>query len=244
MIYLQLLPTAWCSAGSMPASPSASRWSGASSTSSTSCTARSSCWALCGFLRLRLPACIRFSVAIAGRAVRARLHPAGRHHQPRDRGAGADDADADVRPRSPSQQRDAARVHRRLSQGQPRPPLGTLEIGPVFLPGDRVAAMALALLLTLLLYRLLRDSRIGRAIVAVRMDREAAALMGVDVRRINAITFGIGAFMAGAAGACSASSFRSRRSTARCSSARRSSSACSADSAACRARWSAASCSA
>jgi branched-chain amino acid transport system permease protein len=80
-------------------------------------------------------------------------------------------------------------------------PLGTLQLGPVFLPGDRVAAMVLALLLTLLLYRLLRDSRIGRAIVAVRMDREAAALMGVDVKRINAVTFAIGAFMAGAAGA-------------------------------------------
>jgi branched-chain amino acid transport system permease protein len=80
-------------------------------------------------------------------------------------------------------------------------PLGTLKIGPVYLPGDRVAAMVLALLLTLLLYRLLRDSRIGRAIVAVRMDREAAALMGVDVKHINAVTFAIGALMAGAAGA-------------------------------------------
>jgi branched-chain amino acid transport system permease protein len=80
-------------------------------------------------------------------------------------------------------------------------PLGVLQLGPVFLPGDRVAAMVLALALTVLLYRLLRDSRIGRAIVAVRMDREAAALMGVEVRRINAITFAIGAFMAGAAGA-------------------------------------------
>jgi branched-chain amino acid transport system permease protein len=80
-------------------------------------------------------------------------------------------------------------------------PLGTLKIGPVYLPGDRVAAMVLALLLTLLLYRLLRDSRIGRAIVAVRMDREAAALMGVNVKYINAVTFAIGAFMAGAAGA-------------------------------------------
>jgi branched-chain amino acid transport system permease protein len=80
-------------------------------------------------------------------------------------------------------------------------PLGSIEIGPVFLPGDRVAAMALALLLTVLLYRLLRDSVIGRAIVAVRMDREAAALMGVDVKHINAVTFAIGAFMAGAAGA-------------------------------------------
>jgi branched-chain amino acid transport system permease protein len=80
-------------------------------------------------------------------------------------------------------------------------PLGSVEIGPVFLPGDRIAAMALALLLTMLLYRLLRDSTIGRAIVAVRMDREAAALMGVNVQRINAATFAIGAFMAGAAGA-------------------------------------------
>jgi branched-chain amino acid transport system permease protein len=80
-------------------------------------------------------------------------------------------------------------------------PLGTIRIGPIFLPGDRVAAMCLALLLTILLYRLLRDSRIGRAIVAVRMDREAAALMGVDVWRINAVTFAVGALMAGAAGA-------------------------------------------
>jgi branched-chain amino acid transport system permease protein len=80
-------------------------------------------------------------------------------------------------------------------------PLGSIEIGPVFLPGDRIAAMALALALTGLLYRLLRDSAIGRAIVAVRMDREAAALMGVDVKHINAVTFAIGAFMAGAAGA-------------------------------------------
>jgi branched-chain amino acid transport system permease protein len=80
-------------------------------------------------------------------------------------------------------------------------PLGSLEIGPVFLPGDRVAAMALAVLLTVLLYGLLRNSRLGRAILATRMDREAAAMMGVDIQRISAITFGIGAFMAGAAGA-------------------------------------------
>jgi len=80
------------------------------------------------------------------------------------------------------------------------PPLGSLALGPVFLPLDRVAVMVLALLLTLLLYQLLRQSRIGRAILAMRMDREAATLMGVDVMRMNAVTFGIGAFMAGAAG--------------------------------------------
>ena len=80
-------------------------------------------------------------------------------------------------------------------------PLPSLEFGPIFIPGDRLAAMALAVALTLLLHQVLRLSRIGRAIVAVRMDREAAALMGVNVPRINAVTFGIGALMAGAAGA-------------------------------------------
>ena len=58
--------------------------------------------------------------------------------------------------------------------------------------------MALALALTGLLYLMMRRSRIGRAIVAVRMDSGAAALMGIKVDRIYAITFGIGALMAGA----------------------------------------------
>jgi branched-chain amino acid transport system permease protein len=80
-------------------------------------------------------------------------------------------------------------------------PLGVIEVGPIFLPGDRIAAMILALMLTVLLYWLLRNTKTGRAIIAVRMDREAAALMGVDVARVNATTFGIGALMAGAAGA-------------------------------------------
>jgi branched-chain amino acid transport system permease protein len=79
-------------------------------------------------------------------------------------------------------------------------PLGTVSLGGVVMPLDRVAAMALALLLTGLLAWLLEASRIGRAIVAVRMDREAAELMGVNVKRIYAVTFGLGAVMAGAAG--------------------------------------------
>jgi branched-chain amino acid transport system permease protein len=61
--------------------------------------------------------------------------------------------------------------------------------------------MLLALAMTGILYAVLRSSRIGRAIVAVRMDRDAAALMGVQVNKVYAITFGIGALMAGACGA-------------------------------------------
>lgn len=78
--------------------------------------------------------------------------------------------------------------------------LGTLAAGPVVVAWDRVVAFALALALTLLLYGVMRTSRAGRAIVAVRMDREAAALMGVKVDRIYALTFAIGAGLAGACG--------------------------------------------
>lgn len=79
--------------------------------------------------------------------------------------------------------------------------LGVVDIAGIVMPVDRLLGMALALVLTGILYVVMRGSRIGRAIVAVRMDRTAAELMGVRVDRIYAITFGIGALMAGAAGA-------------------------------------------
>jgi branched-chain amino acid transport system permease protein len=79
--------------------------------------------------------------------------------------------------------------------------LGIVELGDIVVPVDRLLGMVLALLLTGLLYLVMRRSRIGRAIVAVRMDSSAAALMGIKVDRIYATTFGIGALMAGATGA-------------------------------------------
>jgi branched-chain amino acid transport system permease protein len=79
--------------------------------------------------------------------------------------------------------------------------LGHIDVAGIFMPIDRLFGMLLALLMTGLLYVLLRGSRIGRAIVAVRMDGAAAALMGIRIDRVYAITFGIGALMAGAAGA-------------------------------------------
>ena len=61
------------------------------------------------------------------------------------------------------------------------PPLGSINLAGVVVPVDRLISTAFALALVGLLYGLLRASRIGRAIVAVRMDREAALLMGVNV---------------------------------------------------------------
>ncbi|MBU2091636.1 MAG: branched-chain amino acid ABC transporter permease, partial [Alphaproteobacteria bacterium] len=59
--------------------------------------------------------------------------------------------------------------------------MGSADILGVIMPMDRVMGMALAFLLTGLLYVVMRASTIGRAIVAVRMDRQAAALMGIRV---------------------------------------------------------------
>jgi branched-chain amino acid transport system permease protein len=79
--------------------------------------------------------------------------------------------------------------------------LGVVDLGGVVIPFDRLLGMALALILTGILYLMMKRSKIGRAIVAVRMDSAAAALMGIKVNRIYAITFGIGSLMAGATGA-------------------------------------------
>ena len=81
-----------------------------------------------------------------------------------------------------------------------KPPMGSVSLFGVVVPVDRLIATVLALALTGLLYVLLRRSRVGRAIVAVRLDRDAAVLMGVDVKSIYAIAFGIGAALAGMAG--------------------------------------------
>jgi branched-chain amino acid transport system permease protein len=55
-------------------------------------------------------------------------------------------------------------------------------------------------LLSSVLYWFLHGTDTGKAIRATALDAETAALMGVDVRRITLITFGIGAGLAGAAG--------------------------------------------
>jgi len=78
--------------------------------------------------------------------------------------------------------------------------LGAIEFAGIRIPIVRIGGMVTAGMLTLLLYWLLYHSRLGRAIIAVRMDRHASALMGIRIPQIYALTFGIGAFMAAAAG--------------------------------------------
>jgi len=80
------------------------------------------------------------------------------------------------------------------------PPMGSVSIFGAVVPVDRLIATAAALALTGVLYLILRRLRVGRAIVAVRLDRDAAVLMGVNVNSIYAIAFGLGTALAGSAG--------------------------------------------
>lgn len=88
-----------------------------------------------------------------------------------------------------------------------QPPLGILEFANIIVPVDRIYATVVGLALVGALWLLLRFTQLGRAIVAVRMDRDAASLMGIDVRWTYAIAFGLGTFMAGSAGALLAAIF-------------------------------------
>ncbi|HZO72405.1 MAG TPA: branched-chain amino acid ABC transporter permease [Ktedonobacteraceae bacterium] len=76
-----------------------------------------------------------------------------------------------------------------------------LNIGTVHIALDRLLAAIIAILLTAALNLFLTRTRPGNAILATGMDRDAARLMGINIRTTYALTFALGAALAGAAGA-------------------------------------------
>lgn len=68
-------------------------------------------------------------------------------------------------------------------------------------PYARLTTFFLALLIIGILWFSLNRTETGRAIRATSMDKEVARLMGVNIREIYAITFGLGAGITGLAGA-------------------------------------------
>lgn len=76
-----------------------------------------------------------------------------------------------------------------------------LSVGNVVVPYQKLGAFALSLLLVWALHLFLGATKLGRAIRATALNRQAAQLTGVDIYQVYAITFGIGAALAGAAGA-------------------------------------------
>jgi branched-chain amino acid transport system permease protein len=67
-----------------------------------------------------------------------------------------------------------------------------IELGPAFLAVPRVAAFAVVMGVTLILWLLMRWTDTGRAIRAVAKEKLGAELSGIEVSHIYAVTFGIG----------------------------------------------------
>lgn len=76
----------------------------------------------------------------------------------------------------------------------------TVAAGPLRLNLPRVLAFAGALLITGLLALFLKTTDLGRALRAAAEERDGSALVGIPVRRVYAVAFGIGAACVAAAG--------------------------------------------
>jgi branched-chain amino acid transport system permease protein len=75
-----------------------------------------------------------------------------------------------------------------------------IQLAGITLPLVRILASGIALVLTLAVWLMLGFTRIGRAIRAASQNLTAARLYGVEPRGVYALTFGLGAGLAGAAG--------------------------------------------
>jgi branched-chain amino acid transport system permease protein len=73
-------------------------------------------------------------------------------------------------------------------------------IGDVHVPLLRIITVVSAFVLMLMLWFLVNRTRTGKAMRATSFDREAAAMMGIDIDRVIVFTFVLGSALAGVAG--------------------------------------------
>ncbi len=85
-------------------------------------------------------------------------------------------------------------------RGVPPVVTGVYQIFGAYLPASRLLVLMLSALLVIGLLLFVQYTKPGRAMRAVAQDKEVTLLMGVNVGRISALGFGIGAALAGLAG--------------------------------------------
>jgi branched-chain amino acid transport system permease protein len=82
-----------------------------------------------------------------------------------------------------------------------------MTVGVVMISFPKVVAFLFALLLTGLLYYFLKNTDLGKAIRAASEEKEGALTVGINLKRIYYVAFGIGTACVGAAGAVAAPFF-------------------------------------
>jgi branched-chain amino acid transport system permease protein len=80
-------------------------------------------------------------------------------------------------------------------------PADPLVLGPISVSWTRVFVFVVAIILIAATYALIQKTKLGKAMRATFQDREAAALMGIQIDTIHTATFAIGSALAAAAGA-------------------------------------------
>lgn len=72
--------------------------------------------------------------------------------------------------------------------------------GNVILDSENIYIVAITFGLMILLQYIIKKTKVGKAMRAVSMDKDAAQLMGVSVDKTISYTFALGSALAGAAG--------------------------------------------
>jgi len=75
-----------------------------------------------------------------------------------------------------------------------------VSLGGAVFGANRLVALLFALIIGLVFYLFLARTRLGKAIRAAAQDPATAGLMGVNINRVLAVCFGLGAMLAGFAG--------------------------------------------
>src|SRR3954470_6107636 len=75
-----------------------------------------------------------------------------------------------------------------------------LRLGPITLNDGDVASFAITVALAIAMFLFVMKSRFGRALRAIAQNRYAASLVGIDVKRTQAMAFGLGLSAVGVAG--------------------------------------------
>jgi len=78
---------------------------------------------------------------------------------------------------------------------------GSFRIGPFLVPVDRFTGAIISILVFVVLFIFLNRTKIGIAMRALADNLDSAALMGVNVRNLNMLTFGLGIGITALAGA-------------------------------------------
>jgi len=77
----------------------------------------------------------------------------------------------------------------------------TLELGNIVIGIPQVAAAAASIILTIAVMAFIDKTRTGKAIQATALNKNTALLMGINTKKMYAITFGLSGACVGAAGA-------------------------------------------